>query len=300
MKDIRRRPYRKAPPLIPSELIGKTIQCPHCNSEVPVPWTEKLEFPKQTIEANDKKGHFAPIDFPLLCNNDSCKHKFYARVPIVEKAGWGTLYGDEAGRHPNKSMDFFCITLVGLEGRKHEKIRSQIEKIKQSISPHRHPNDWQHHFTDIWSSSPESKVFNLKTKEEKIKHAKNFAKIIREARPELATFNISGFIRSPSDQKDRKTALKNLKEEIFRQAIVTTLKQSSENKLSVRWVFDNTSDASSGKRTEGWALECFLGLQYTRLFTWLAGGLPVVEPEFVQPGTHCLLEIADFISYCVG
>jgi len=73
-----------------------------------------------------------------------------------------------------------------------------------------------------------------------------------------------------------------------------------KNKKTARWTFDNIKDTSDGKKTEGWADECFLGLQYTRLFTYLTGGKAIVAPTFVPPGSHYLLEMADFISFCMA
>jgi len=305
MKDIRKQPYRPSPGLVPEDLCGKKHKCPNCGAMVEVPWTEKLEFPQQPIPPYSGNGFWVPVGFPLHCHD--CNTTFDVKVEVKKNEALWHVYGDEAGRfiHNKTTMhgvdlNFFCITLVGLHQSRHSRVARSIRKLKKTIAPSLEPNQWQHHFTDIWSAKPYSDKYTLNNKEEKITYGKEFAKIIRKARPELVSFNISGCLKTPDDKKDRKAHIKYLKEEIFSQSILTTLKQMRDYGKNVKWVFDNVKDATDGKRTEGWAEECFLGLQYTRLFTVLSAGAPILKPEFVQPGSHYLLEIADFISYCVA
>lgn len=305
MKDVRNQPYRPSPRLVPEDLCNTRHECPTCKAMVEVPWTEKLKFPKQPIQPYSGKGFFVPVSYPLHCGD--CDTDFDVQIEAKKNESLWHLYGDEAGRFIHKStnnhgndLSFFCITLVSLHQSRHSRVKKSIRKLKKSIAPELEPDEWQHHFTDIWSSKPESKKYSLRNKAEKIKYGKEFAKIIRKARPELVSFNISGCIRVPDEKKDRKKQIKYLKEEIFSQSILSTLKQMRDYGKNVRWVFDNVKDASDGKRTEGWAEECFLGLQYTRLFIVLSAGAPILKPEFVQPGSHYLLEVADFISYCVA
>jgi len=305
MNDIRKKPYRPSPSLVPEDLSGKKYECENCGSMVEVPWTEKLDFPKQPVQPNNGEGFWVPISFPLKCTD--CNTTFDVKVEVKDNESLWHLYGDEAGRFIHRKttkhdvdLNFFCITLVALHQSKHSRVIRSIRKLKKSIVPSLDPDQWQHHFTDIWSAKPNSDKYSINSKEDKIRYGKEFAKIIRKARPELVSFNISGCVKIPNDKKDRKTHIKYLKEEIFSQSILTTLKQMREYGKNVKWVFDNVKDTTDGKRTEGWAEECFLGLQYTRLFTSLSAGAPVLKPEFVPPGSHCLLEIADFISYCVA
>ena len=306
MKDPRRLPHRPAPGLVPKELLNKHYTCPKCSSSVDVPWLEKMEFPQQPISPEGSDGHWVPISIPLIC--DACDHFFNVKIVTRDNESKWFLYGDEASRYITKPLakysqrplNFFCITLVGMHNSKQDWLKNKISELKQKIVPNAVPETWCHHFTRIWSSSPKSGEFNLKSKEEKIKYALEFAEIIRMSRPELVTFNISGCLYVPNNKKDRSKHIKYQKENIFAQSILTTLQQMRASDKSVAWIFDNIKDTTNGKRTEGWAEECFLGLQYTRLFTWLSAGATVLKPTFVEPGTHYLLEIADFISYCVA
>lgn len=308
MSDIRKQPYRPAPGLVPEELSKMEFQCPSCNTKVQAPWTKKLPYPSQPIMPNVGDGCWVPASIPIVCPTSSCKKEFDVEIPwLPNKSKW-TLYGDEACRYvttphitySSQPLHFFCITLVGLHRNKRERVRRQIERLKKSIAPTRNPETWQHHFTDVWGSKPSSGEFTLKTKDAKIRYAKEFAKIICKARPELATYNMSGCIFVPDDKWERRKQMKVQKEDIFCQSLLTTLKELRMRHHDIRWIFDNIKDTTKGSKTEGWASECFLGLQYTRLFTWLSSGAYVEEPKFVTPGSHYLLEIAGFISYCVA
>lgn len=308
MKDIRKRPFREAPGLIPKDLLGMTAACPVCGLNAEIPWLAKMEFPKHPVKSNHGPEHWVPVSVPMHCASQQCAHDFHVNVPILPNTNrWG-LFGDEAGRYiaeplshyADQPLSFFCITLVSLHQRRHERLRKQIFNLKKSIRPAEDPDSWAHHFTKIWDSKPEAGAYQLPNKAAKIEHAKKFAKIIREARPELSSFNVSECILVPADPKERRRAQKQQKERVFTESILTTLNEFRSQGKSVNWTFDNVQDTTAGCKTEGWASECFLGLQYTRLFTWVSAGATVLEPKFVIPGSNFLLEIADFISYCVA
>lgn len=307
-RDPRKLPYRDAPGIVPKELVGAAFPCESCGKNIEVQWLEKLTFPSQPTEPNSGGGHWVPVSIPLRCKAENCGQETSVNVPIKEIDAVWTLYGDEAGRYidrPHRSrskeaLNFFCITLVGLHKDSWDSVKQHILEAKASIKPNEAPESWEHHFKDIWHSSPDNNEFELTSKQEKIDYARRFSKIIREARPALVSFNISSCIVVPKDSKDRKKAINWQKQEMFSQAILFSLQQMRNYKKGVGWVFDNVKDASSKTPTEGWASECFLGLQYTRLFTWLSAGTTTLEPRFVKPGSHFLLEISDFISYCVA
>lgn len=270
-----------------------------------VPWVEKLEFPQQPVQPFNGDGYWVPAGFPLHC--ERCGFSFNVKVEYIETESRWFLYGDEAGRYIHRKssghgvdLHFFCITLVALHQSRRPRVERQIRRLKAAIAPDVDPGCWRHHFTEIWSSSPHSGRFRLGNKDAKIEYGKQWAKIVRNARPELVSFNISGCIKVPKNRRDRSTQIQQQKEDVFSQSILTTLMQMRKYRKAPVWVFDNVKDASDGDRTEGWAEECFLGLQYTRLFTYLAAGSAILRPKFVQPGSHYLLEIADFMSYCIA
>jgi hypothetical protein len=191
MKDIRNLPYRRNAGLVPEELIGKTATCPKFGTQVSIPWLEKLPFPQQPIKPNDGIGNWVPASIPLRCHVELCTCDFFVEVPRQPNDNRWALYGDEAGRYvalpdsqySSQPLHFFCISLVALHARRHERVRKQIRNIKRSIFPSKDPDSWSHHFTEIWSGNAASSGCELCNKEEKIAYARRFAKIIRDAHP---------------------------------------------------------------------------------------------------------------------
>jgi len=305
VKDIRNHPFRQPTKLIPSNLIGRTTECPKCKGITHIPWVENQVFPKQPVLPHHGGGQWIPVSVNIKCNTPGCRETIIVETPIVETKSKWNLFGDEAGRLINeplpslskKSLHFFCITLVGLHSTRQKRVERKLRRLKKSICPKKDPSTWVHHFTDIWGSDPKERKYDLATKKQKIEYAKSFARILRSERPNLVSFNISSCIEIPSDKRGRKTLLKYQKEDVFSQSILLTLDKLRELQLSVPWTFDNVKDSTNGSRTEGWASECFLGLQYLPLFTWLSAGAYIEEPRFVQPGSSFLLEVADFMSF---
>lgn len=268
-------------------------------------WVERMEFPKHPVEDGSGRS-WVPVSFPMVC--DWCSARFHVPVrKLPNKSNW-TLYGDEASRYisghnlPSVSgaINLHCITLVGLHHKRRSRVEKQIAHLKKSISPDRHPDDWSLHFREIWAFRPDDKEFTFQSKASKIDFAKEMARIIREARPELATLNYSGCIIASDDKRVRRREIKMQIQDLFAFSLLSSLQLLRSLELTPRWVFDNIQDTSERAKVEGWAEEVFLGLQYTRLFAWLSAGSTVLAPEFHKPGAHYLSEIADFVSYCAA
>ena len=140
MPDIRRRPYRPAPGLIPEELINRHQNCPRCNRPIQIPWLEAMKFPKHPVEHRTGQGFWIPVSFPVFC--DQCEKSFDVAVPrLPNKSNW-TLYGDEASRYISdhnlpgisRPLNFFCITLVGLHHKRRARVEKQIYPNSESPS----------------------------------------------------------------------------------------------------------------------------------------------------------------------
>ncbi|TRW49914.1 hypothetical protein FM042_03430 [Aliidiomarina halalkaliphila] len=302
-----KQPYRKAPGLVPKGLLDKKAECPDCNTTFDIPWLEELDHPLQPIAVRNE-GHFVPVSFPLRCPNFDCNNSFNYTIPNLENLSPWALYGDEASRdiqnpkanYTTKRLHFFCITLVGLHKDRAEKFLSDFEDLKREARPDVDPKEWAHHFTKIWSAGADDKEYSFSSKAQKIDYAKKIASLIRKNRYHIVTLNFSSCIVLPENEKERKKLIRRQKQEIFQQSIISSVLQFRLRQVSTYWIFDNVKDTSSGEKTEGWAEECFLGLQYTRLFAWLTAGATATKPTFVRPGSHHLLEVADFVSYCVA
>ncbi|MBK5412069.1 hypothetical protein JFU58_26530 [Pseudomonas sp. TH34] len=296
-----KKQYRKNPGLNLIELEATTSSCSACGTENAIDWLGDMKYPHEAVVPNHGDGRWIPVSVPVKCSN--CMLDYHHNIPIIDRDGTWGLYGDEAGRiveFNGKRIHFFCLTLIGLHRSKHELIKSKLNKFKLDARPDLAPETWTHHFTEIWSDSGPERRFAFPGVAEKINYGQRFAKMIKDLSPELVCFNFSSAIVLGDARKDNASAIKTQKEDLFKQALLATLDTMRINKKGVIWHFDNIKDSTSGERTEGWALECFLGLQYTRLFTYLAAGIYIPEPKFMIPGSHYLLEVADFISFCIA
>lgn len=295
------RPFRKNPGIFPAELAGMTSLCQKCNHTNEIDWVGDLTHPKEPIQGLDKSGYWVPVSFPVTCSNCEAETQFH--IPIIEAECPWDLYGDEAGRIVEingKEISFFCISMVALHVTKHKFAERKLRNLKLVARPNHPPEQWTHHFTKIWSDNGNDRQFDFAGIKDKIKYGQRYAALINSLKPHLITFNFSSAIILHANKKERAAQLKHQKQEIFKQTLLTTLSVMRNNKKSALWTFDNIKDTSNGEKNEGWADECFLGLQYTRLFTYLAGGNTITAPKFVSPGSHYLLEVADFISFCMA
>ena len=308
MSDIRKQPYRLNIDSIPKELLDLEFQCPDCKHKSKASWLSKKEFPSQPVSSNPADGHWVPVSIKIECLNKECTKIFDYKVPALPREAIWSLYGDEAERiirknenkYSNDDLSFFCITLVCCHNSKQDILKQKINELKKSIVPNENPENWTHHFKEIWSPSKKNKSkFDL-SKLEKIEYANKFAKILRDNQPELVIFNFSGALILPENIIERKKHLKYQKENIFSLSLLSSLQQMRNQNKTVEWIFDFKKDSTKKNRTEGWASETFLGLQYTNLLTWISSGATVLEPKFVQPGSHFLLEIADFCSFWIA
>lgn len=302
MKGIKKRPIRIAPNLV-LESVGNTkVYCPSCGSKIDIDWLEKLEYPIQYSKSATPDIFWVPMTIPVICKIESCRYSFHLNTPEKKVESKWHLYGDEAARYISEPLqtysdvpiNFFTISLVFCHITKQEKLKNEIIELKKTLGSHL---DYSKplHFYKIWNTNQ-----FFETKSEKIEFAFKFANIIKKFNNNLLFYSFSSCSKILNSD-DRAVIINKQKHETFQVSLLTTLAILRENQKSVKWIFDNVSDSSSGKvRTEGWAEEIFLGLQYTRQFTWLSARSVVEKAEFVQPGSHYLLEIADFISFVVA
>jgi len=292
-------PYRKSPGLILEELLAIRAVCEKCNTQNKIDWNEDLEHPRQPIVADDGRI-WVPVSFPVSC---VCGEIIDYQIKEKPRQGGRTFYGDEAHRlikTTEGEISFFCITLVGIHPDLREGFEAAVSALKQTLKPDQDPKEWTYHATDIWSTHPDQRKYNLISVPEKISHMKSFAKLIRDAKPQITTMNFSSAIILPDEKAERKEMLNFQRDDILKQATLTSLEILRNNSMGINWIYDNIKDTTTGERTEGWADECFLGLQHNRQFVYLTAYANIAKPNFVRPGSHYLLEVADFISYWVA
>lgn len=296
-----RRSKRQNPGLVPERLLGLKSICPKCHNRDKIKWVDELSYPGEPILNIPSGKYFVPVSFPVACS--ACSSEYHVPVPERKSDTTWHLYGDEGHRiieRNGQTISFMCLTLSCLHRDKYDLAQQRFAQLKRQARPDTNPEDWVHHFTDIWSTSTEKEKYSFKNKNQKIEYGLKYAHRIKKLMPYLQIFVYTSAIVLAENLGGRKASLKYQKEELFKRTIVTSLDLFRGNRSTPSWTFDNIQDASNGPKREGWAEECFLGLQYTPLFMYLSSGVAVHAPKFVKPGSHLLLEISDFISFILA
>lgn len=308
MKDERKLPFRENPHLVPEELENLKFECGDCGEKLEVDWVKNMEYPATPIQCNDGKAVLLPVSVPVECLNLECGKRNNINVPKKPIKGGMSLFGDEAARDVKvrkagelRDARFACITLAYLTLEKHEEFKRRFNEIKLLARPDVPPESWVHHFSDIWNTHSDSPSYSFSSLRAKISYAKKIAALIKSYNPYLALFNYSSCIVF-SDGKSRSKEVGWQNEDLFKQSIIISLRDIRSAGYVPKWFFDNVKDRKSESEAaiEGWASECFLGIQYSRLYTWLSAGGLIDEPKFLVPGSHFLLEISDFVCFWIA
>jgi hypothetical protein len=292
MKDPRRQPYRSRAQIVPEELVDVKFGCPKCAMKVAPEWLKKQEFPRQPVEPIDGGGFWVPSSIRMEC---SCSARWDQPIDQSDAVTSLALFGDEAERIVtinNVQVRFLTLNMSHITNDRFPALELGIQKLKQTIRPREEPQTWKLHFLEIWGSKHNARNTGLLGKNSKIEASEAFADLLATLRPGLFTFSHSSamFTSAISKQEHFEIA--------WAEALVMSLRLGRSQKHRVSWTFDHIKDASGGaSRSEGWASEVFLGLQYTNLWTWLSACATVDPPTFAQPGSHPLLEVSDFLSF---
>ena len=259
------------------------------------------EFPKHPVKSAVSMGHWVPVSISQTC---TCGEISHVDVPRRNTDSVCNLYGDEAERvfEPNglpgvdNASHFFCITLCGCHQKAASRLQNRIRRIKRDLRPTQSPDDWRFHYKEFWGTHTDSADYAVESLNDKIVFGKKFAKVIRDARPELFTLTLGSCrIAQANDQWSK--LVRQHKQDVFATALLSSLEQVRSRELGVRWHFDHNVPPDKRTGEEGWAEEVFLGLQYMPLFTYLSSGSTVLSPTFREPGSHFLLEVADIMSF---
>lgn len=292
-----RRPHRRPASLVPEELARITFPCPSCGAASTPEWYKTLVFPAEPLPHNTEPGHFVKIDFPVSC---PAGHEFTALAPEAPHNGRIPIYADDFQRHihghesriSTRSLKLFGFAAVYLGTDFLPAFTAKLHAIKSEFDPDKAPDTWPLHMTEVWGAEV--------GKAKKVALAHSVAELVRNSRPQLWSAFIGGVTQPSTDPRQRRRELKVQREDTLSLVLMSTIQRLRDQGFSPSWTFDRFRDARAGTIDEGWARELFLGWQYTPLATWMAKRAPIFPPTFVEPGSHPLLEIADFLAYTLG
>ncbi|MEZ5385755.1 MAG: hypothetical protein R3F13_09590 [Prosthecobacter sp.] len=282
----------------PPEIADAATTCSNCLSIFKVPLNK--EFPHSLAPV-------IPLDFDAKTNNKfwqlqtveiecpECKKKTLLKLPTTQPAGKVLLYGDDAHRC-ERTGSVFCFSLIGGSHPFVERISQELWALKSAFEPNQEPTKWKLHMKDLHSGDnrrrhPLFRSWN-RSKIEDLVSA--LFELIERNSNAVFTFNVS-FFRAATRSIDA------LKLDCYVALLADVIYGFSKKGCSPILSFDSEKEFKGiGPVVHGWARSSFQTSQRKLLYSYISNGLPVPEPQFVEPASHPCLEIADFVSFVVA
>ncbi len=93
---------------------------------------------------------------------------------------------------------------------------------------------------------------------------------------------------------------KQLRDYAYQLLVLNVIDEFTEKGAQPHILFDAEKHSSFKKVVQAWARDSFQSGQRHLLYTFVARGIEIPEPQFVTPASHPCLELADFVSYVVA
>ncbi len=201
------------------------------------------------------------------------------------------FYGDEAAR---QDQGIYTYSLLGADRRLMPEIEAQIIEFKKTIAPSVAPDSWRLHMTEAWSGQQRRHhaVFSQWSQNDVVALVNGLFDLFARLSKDLFIFNISLVYRSLAESELRDVA--------YISQVAELIDGFTEKGFQPHLFFDADRPVDAEYVIQGWARECFGGLQSMLLYPFLAKGIAIPEPKFVKPGSHPCLELADFVSFVVA
>lgn len=280
---------------IPAEIANARMYCQHCRDDVPVP-LEKL-FPEPPTPV-------FPTDYHPVTNNKfwqmqgleldcpQCGRKTKLTLPTRPWTKSLTLYGDEAIRQ-DLPQPFFCLSLVGGSQRYVDNSCTALRNLKQQLEPTRNTDHWRFHMTDLHSGHKRKRhpIFALWDREKVAYAIRSLFQLVESANKELFVFVLIYL-------GNTKGRILQIKTKAYMALLLDMIYTFTRTGVSPSFVLDAEKNVH-GETTviQNWARRAFLGSERQLRYVYFCHGVPVPEPQFVRPGSHPCLELADFVSF---
>lgn len=293
----RNSPSKSNQPLkwVPENLAKQVAICISCGQSNKPSWTALTQTPFVPVKPNDTpandpgrwviEGHYSPCG---RCGQRTA----YIDIPTKKLKAKVFLYGDDAERFCKDPPRYvFMYSLIGASAPVLPRLSEAVREVKKCLIPSKDPQTWKLHMKVLTSGQKrESDPLLSNINREQINCAVGALFEILNSSRELWIYNLSMLgAKSSATKHDAYTALLALAiDEITNQGGGPVVRLDSEK------------SSPADKIIHGWAREIFNNSQRSLLYAFLAKGIEIPEPEFVQPGSHPCLELADFISYIVA
>ncbi len=282
----------------PPDVANTCTKCITCGAVFPVPLARSFShslapvIPKD-FDANNNNKFWQLQSVEVPC--PKCNAKTLLKLPTESERGKVFLYGDDAARQSD-NINVFCFSLVGGSRPFVEEIGRRIYSLKRQHEPNIDPAAWCLHMKELHSGQHRERhsVFRSWSRAKSDSFVSDVSNLLTESSKDLFTF-------STSFSTSRRTTIKNLKRDCYLALSADVIHTFSQKGFTPLLHFDSEKEFTGlGPIIHGWAREAFQGAQRNLIYSYISHGLPIPEPQFLQPASHPCLELADFVSFVVA
>ncbi|MGG6264728.1 hypothetical protein ACQ4M3_31725 [Leptolyngbya sp. AN03gr2] len=286
---------------LPEDIAVVKLNCPECSGQFKPNWFKLSNEPHIPVKPNnyDGAGRWVPMKTYEMC--PFCEEFVPLDFPTVQMQSKVMLFGDEAYREERGNL-VFTYSLVGADFKMISKVEETLRNLKLELCPSETPDSWVFHMKELWSGDQRKKHRVLcNWNFEKVQLAVHLLfQLIRSHADYLFMYNIALTTKGSMKGFKSKSALDRPQDNAYILLVSHVIHELTTAKGQPILQFDAEKRTQTDKVIQAWARDAFSGSQHCLLYPFLAKGIEVPEPIFVQPASHSCLELADFISYIIA
>jgi hypothetical protein len=291
---------------VPEELLCLRVDCPVCRTDFTPNWLETKAEPIVPIKPKyskermpyDGPGRWIPTATMVSC--PKCNKKLLLNLPTKKVLTKGLVFGDEAHRADGAHF-VYTYSLIGADHKLIPGIEERVKDLKRETCPFRPPDSWKLHMKHLWSGHNRRKhsVFVDWDKSEVDRLITGLFHILRNTE-NLFIYNFAVTSNQTGNAPMYFFDEKQLRDYAYLSLVLNVIDEFTEKGAQPYIFFDAEKPTRSEKAVQAWAREAFQSGQRHLLYTFVARGIEIPEPQFVTPASHPCLELADFVSYVVA
>lgn len=286
---------------LPEDIATFKLKCPECSKQFKPNWFKLSNEPQIPVKPNDHDGlgRWIPVKTYEIC--PFCEEVVSLDLPVVEMHSKVMLFGDEAYREEQDKL-IFTYSLVGADFKVISKVEESLRELKLELCPSEPPDGWVFHMKELWSGDQRKKhrVFCSWSFEKVRLAVDRLFQLIQSHAEYLFMYNVALTAKGSMKGFKSKPALDRPQDNAYLLLVTYVIHELTTAKAQPILQFDAEKQTQSDQVIQSWARDAFSGSQHCLLYPFLAKGIEVPEPIFVQPASQPCLELADFISYIIA
>lgn len=277
----------------------KSVNCKHCETDFPVPWSEELPFEYSTIQSAD--GDFwVPVGFPIKCPECGSENQFEIETTVF--CGYLKYFADEAFRDNIKGWFPFCYSLVAVYPEYVDDIKLEFNNIKRDFHPYVDPNSWVIHVKELRNDKKRKKLFIRDVSiDESMEFIRNIAAWIGNNNEK---FSLCSFFSISKIEHGRGTYYKDIRmfqtacrDLLFQSIYMILTDQTTKSGFSPAYTFESDTNIIQRPFVQEWIERISRGHKYSLLHHYISRGHDITLPTSAAKGDDFRLEIADILAF---